>query len=421
MVSSNPVGARRFVTRQSGIHGKGVFATRFIPVGERVIEYKGERITDEESARRYPYSTHTFLFLLDEDITIDGGVKGNSARWINHSCDPNCEATEEHRRIYFESIRPINPGDEITIDYNLYVEGRYTEALKREYACRCGSPLCRGTFLGDKRIRASAERPGPALPSGNSPEYVNMRRKYWEEMAPAYDEAVFDVLLNDRKGVIRAAIAKVAAPGKTAIDIGCAVGKWLPVLAPDFRKVYALDISAKNLALARQRYPEYPNIDFVRADMSRKGVKVPRADVGICINAILTPSRRDREAFFANLGACIKKGGTLILGLPSLESAMLASLLAARWRIDPAVLNRKLTPDEALRKWNHLREGNVEIDSLPHKHYLREEVDILLSRAGFRVGTVEKVEYDWDTEFIDPPNWLDKPGPWSWVITATRR
>ena len=413
-------GARRFVTRRSGIHGRGVFATKFIPGGERVIEYKGERISDAESMRRYPDSTHTFLFLLEDDVTIDGGVNGNSARWINHSCNPNCEATEEDGRIFFESIRRIHPGDEITIDYNLYVEARYTQALKREYACNCKTPACRGTFLGNKRGAATADLPKPTLPAADRPEYVNMKRKYWEDMAAAYDDAVFDVLRHDRKEVIRSSIEKMAAPGKSVIDIGCAVGKWLPMLAPAFKKVYALDISAKNLSYAKQRYPEYTNVEFIRGDMSKKESSLPRADTGICINSILTPSRRDRDVFFENLARCIKRAGTLILGVPSLESAMLSTLIAARWRVDPAILNRKLSPDEALRKWNYLREGNVEIDAMPHKHYLREELELLLAQAGFRVTGIQKVEYAWGTEFVSPPSWLKKPAPWSWVVVAKK-
>ena len=248
-----------------------------------------------------------------------------------------------------------------------------------------------------------------------------MKRIYWEEIAPVYDELIFDVLDNDRKATIRSAIGKIASPGRSVIDIGCAVGKWLPLLAPAFGKVYALDISAKNLEIARDRHRAYSNIDYIRADMSRKGEALPRADAGICINAILTPSRKDRDAFFENLGRCIRKGGTLILGLPSLESSMLSTLIAARWNVDPGILNKNTSAALALKKWKNLRQGNVDIDGLPHKHYLREELEILMSQAGFRVSGIEKIEYDWRTEFRKPPGWLKKPRPWSWMIVATRK
>ena len=151
MHSATDKRARRIVTRRSGIHGKGVFATTSIPGGTRLIEYKGERISDAECERRYPGTTHTFLFMLDNSEVIDGGRKGNTSRWINHSCEPNCEAVEQSGRVYIDALRQIEAGEEITIDYNLYIEARYTAALKREYACVCEMPRCRGTLLASKR------------------------------------------------------------------------------------------------------------------------------------------------------------------------------------------------------------------------------------------------------------------------------
>jgi uncharacterized protein len=146
-----PKTARRIVVRRSSIHGKGVFATTYIPASTRLIEYKGERISDEESEYLYTEATHTFLFMLENNEVIDGSRNGNTARWINHSCEPNCEASEEDGRVFIDARSDIEPGDEITIDYNLYLEARYTAALKRQYACGCGTGQCRGTLLASKR------------------------------------------------------------------------------------------------------------------------------------------------------------------------------------------------------------------------------------------------------------------------------
>ncbi len=143
--------SRRIVVRRSSIHGKGVFATRHIPAGTRLIEYKGERITGEDSEFLYTETTHTFLFMLDNNEVIDGSRNGNTARWINHSCEPNCEANEEDGRVFIDALGDIQAGEEITIDYNLYLEARYTAALKRQYACGCGTQQCRGTLLASKR------------------------------------------------------------------------------------------------------------------------------------------------------------------------------------------------------------------------------------------------------------------------------
>ena len=144
---------RRIAVRSSNIHGKGVFATTFLPKGTRIVEYKGRRIQEDAADEQYgnDESAHTFLFLLENQIVIDANYQGNSARWINHSCDPNCEANEENGRMYIDALRDIVPGEELTYDYHLVVEERYTPALKRLYACGCGAKNCRGTILASKR------------------------------------------------------------------------------------------------------------------------------------------------------------------------------------------------------------------------------------------------------------------------------
>ena len=147
---------RRFAVRRSSIHGKGVFALRRIRKGERIIEYKGERISHAEADRRYEAEheaddPHTFLFTVDDKIVIDAARGGNSSRWINHSCSPNCETEDDDGRIYIEALRDIRPGEELTYDYLLYLDERHTPAAKRENRCFCGSRRCRGTMLKAKR------------------------------------------------------------------------------------------------------------------------------------------------------------------------------------------------------------------------------------------------------------------------------
>jgi SET domain-containing protein len=91
------------------------------------------------------------LFTVDKKTVIDAIRRGNSARWINHSCSPNCEALDDEGRIYIEAVRNIHPGEELTYDYNLLLEEPHTPAAKREYSCYCGEGRCRGTLLGKKR------------------------------------------------------------------------------------------------------------------------------------------------------------------------------------------------------------------------------------------------------------------------------
>jgi uncharacterized protein len=145
---------RRIVVRTSPIHGRGVFALKRIPKGTRIIEYKGQLITDKEADRRYSrvheHSPHTMLFSVAGGWVIDATRRGNSARWINHSCAPNCDIEEEERRVFIEARRVIRPEEELTYDYNLQIGEKHTRAAKREHACFCGSRSCRGTMLGEE-------------------------------------------------------------------------------------------------------------------------------------------------------------------------------------------------------------------------------------------------------------------------------
>ena len=139
------------LVRDSNVHGRGVFATRRIEKGERIIEYLGERVSHDEADRRYELKddndSHTFLFIVDSKTVIDAGTDGNEARFFNHSCDPNCESVVEKRRVFIEAIRAIEPGEEMTYDYQIYRDHDDPENIDEIFACRCGFANCRGTML----------------------------------------------------------------------------------------------------------------------------------------------------------------------------------------------------------------------------------------------------------------------------------
>jgi SET domain-containing protein len=148
-------GGRRIQVRQSGIHGKGVFALVPIAAGERIMEYTGNVITWKEAQRRHPHDpddpNHTFYFHIDDKHVIDGADGGNSAKWINHACGPNCEADEIDGRVFVNALRDIAPGEELNYDYGLILEGRHTAKVKKQFECRCGTQECRGTMLAPKK------------------------------------------------------------------------------------------------------------------------------------------------------------------------------------------------------------------------------------------------------------------------------
>ena len=148
-------GGRRIQVRLSGVHGNGVFALQPIAQGERIIEYVGELITWAQALRRHPHDPkdprHTFYFHIDEKHVIDAKVGGNSSRWINHACEPNCQADEADGRVFIRALRDLAAGEELFYDYGLVIDERHTPRLKKDYACRCGSVSCRHTMLARKR------------------------------------------------------------------------------------------------------------------------------------------------------------------------------------------------------------------------------------------------------------------------------
>jgi SET domain-containing protein len=155
-----------FEVRDSPIQGLGAFALRQIRKGTRIIEYQGERITPEEADRRYDDDQsehpHVLLFTVNKKTIIDAGIDGNEAKYINHSCEPNCQAVIEDRRVYIEASRTILPGEELTYDYQLERDGLDPES-ERRYTCRCGARTCRGTMLApNPKSRNKRNRGKPA-------------------------------------------------------------------------------------------------------------------------------------------------------------------------------------------------------------------------------------------------------------------
>lgn len=139
-----------YTVRKSSVHGRGLFArTAYMP-GELVGEYRGRVIPaaseGETSSAWHADPSYTLLFAIDDNLTIDAGVKGNSVRFINHSCEPNCETSVDGHKVFVHAVRRIEPGEELTYDYNLR-PGDDDDYSSEAYACKCGAASCRGTMI----------------------------------------------------------------------------------------------------------------------------------------------------------------------------------------------------------------------------------------------------------------------------------
>ena len=168
--------------RNSPVHGRGVFAVQPIRKGTRIIEYLGDRVSHQAADKRYEdhdeSDNHTFLFIVDKHTFIDAGVGGNDARFINHQCEGNCESVIENRRVFIEATRDIAPGDELGYDYEIGREKDDPPNVDEIYACRCGSPQCRGTMLWPaKKPEAKPRKPKRAPAKNRKQRRPEARRR----------------------------------------------------------------------------------------------------------------------------------------------------------------------------------------------------------------------------------------------------
>lgn len=246
-----------------------------------------------------------------------------------------------------------------------------------------------------------------------------MNEQDWDRVAPVFEEEIFNVPANDRKELIGKTLERLAGKDRSAADLGCGVGRTLPLLAEAFGRVYAVDISSECLAVAERDHAGLANVTYVHADLSAPRKGYPSVDVALCINAWLAGDLRTRLGIIDHTCRSVKRGGRLVLVVPALGSALLTAFRQQQWEL------RNGTPPATVEEQRTLRGeglelGVVHIDKVPTKHYLQEELEVLLAERGMRVETLQKLEYPWSTEFEQPPRWMREPYPWDWFVVAER-
>jgi SAM-dependent methyltransferase len=242
-------------------------------------------------------------------------------------------------------------------------------------------------------------------------------------MGKNYREEIFSVSESDKSKIIKKALRKYARPGGIAADFGCGIGGFVPMLSKHFRKVYAIDFSSSCLQKAKSLNGYLNNVSFHCADLTALKMPLPKVDFILCVNAVITSSITKRAGILRNIAAHLKKGGHLFLVVPSLESSLFAKFRLIDWN-----LRDGMSPASAVQggfdrtgdSVSHFHQGIVEIDDVPTKHYLKEELVVILENLKLNVLSVSKVEYDWDAEFDSPPKWMKSPYPWDWLVVAKK-
>jgi SAM-dependent methyltransferase len=251
-----------------------------------------------------------------------------------------------------------------------------------------------------------------------------MKRDYWESLADNYEAEIFEVSKEDRNGTVLSALDKYAKPNATASDIGCGIGHFLPALSARFNKVVAIDLSAKCIARAQAAHPNLPNISYMAMDLFKPNARLPKADFAFSCNSILTASLKHRNHMLDVVCKHLRPKGHLILVVPSLESTLLKNARLIEWNLKDGA-----APGSAARtgfkKNRHdlerrIHEGIVQIDGVETKHYLGEELTILMKDRNMMPIDIQKIEYSWKTEFATPPRWMKDPFPWDWLCIAQK-
>jgi ubiquinone/menaquinone biosynthesis C-methylase UbiE len=254
-----------------------------------------------------------------------------------------------------------------------------------------------------------------------------MDEEYWDRLAADYDEEVFSSLDSDDRGLIRSALDGLASRRKTALDLGCGVGKYVGALSERFGKVIAVDHSTELLEIARRRHADPENVEFRKVDASRgRSLRGGQADVVICANVLIMADEDLRRGILETARRSMRPTGSLLLVLPSLESALLVQRRLAEWyrregAVDPEACAEREGIRPSRRSCSELLQGLVRIDGVPTRHYLGEEIAPMLSKVGLEPTRLEKIRYPWRTEFNDAPRWMRDPLPWDWLTVARRR
>ena len=251
-----------------------------------------------------------------------------------------------------------------------------------------------------------------------------MNRTYWNRMAPCYEAEIFSVLTHDRAALISTTIGRYGKKNQSATDIGCGIGHFLPLLSKQFRKVLAVDISSKCIARSRTTHPDLSNVTYRTVDLAAPGARLPKADFALCVNSAIAPSIAHRDRLLDITCRHLRRGAHLVLVVPALESTFLTDFRLIEWN-----LRDGLRPNHAVRsgfqahrptRKPRVHEGVLRIDGVETKHFLKEELMILLKNRDMRILEIEKIEYPWKTEFAAPPRWMQAPFPWDWLLVAQK-
>jgi len=259
------------------------------------------------------------------------------------------------------------------------------------------------------------------LPAGRGKKVTMNEEAHWNKIANRYEDEIFDVFRSDKNKKLPAYFQKHSGRSHFAIDFGCGVGKAFAYLSPLFEKVLGTDISGECLAIAKTR--PYSNISFKRADLTRRGLRFPVADFAFCCNVVMLPEIEKNAEMLRNIQRALRINGAAVFVLPSLESILYSSARMMEWYRKEGVAIEKI-PNSEFSYYkgskSDIVRGIMNINGVPTKHYLESEIQVFFADAKLAVTSIDRVEYEWNTEFSEPPGWMKAPYPWDWLVECRK-
>ncbi len=245
-------------------------------------------------------------------------------------------------------------------------------------------------------------------------------KQHWDNIAGKYEDEILNVFQANRDQKLTSYLNRHGGKRKVAIDFGCGIGNGFPHLSSLFKEVLALDISPNCIDVAKQR--EYPNIQFRQMDLTKPDIDIPAVDFILCSNVALFSAVEKNYQIIRNVKAALKPDGSAIFVVPSLESMLFYGWRLIDWYrregVAPGMIdNSELNYYEV--SISDLLQGIIKIDGHPTKHYTQAELQVIFPDAGLKLTAIDRLEYDWNTEFKSPPKWMKDPYPWDWLVECS--
>ncbi len=244
---------------------------------------------------------------------------------------------------------------------------------------------------------------------------------HWNKIADSYQDEVLNAFQSDKDKKLARYFKKHGNKKHTAIDFGCGIGNGFHYLSPLFKSILAVDISQNCLDIASQK--GYKNVSYKQMDLTKSTIRIPTAEFVLCSNVAIFADLEMNYAIFRNVSKVLKSKGNALFVVPSMESTLFYAWRMIDWYRREGVKTEDI-PDSEFDYYKgskrDLLQGIVQIDGRPTKHYSHSELQVIVKEARLEVAAIERLEYDWTTEFSEPPKWMKDPYPWDWLIECRK-